>query len=113
MTEGKYAVFNDVLSAAIDEAISGLLGLGVLDALYKALRKSYDITRDELPYRLDTVFTVLESVFGAQGTSRIERSIARQLYQKLNLHYEAVPYHTLTDYIERAKRQVADTQSLA
>jgi phage baseplate assembly protein W len=52
----RHQEFNSVLLEAIDESIGELLGQRVLESLYSALEKHNDVTRDELPYRLDTAY---------------------------------------------------------
>ena len=84
MPEEFYSVFMD----ATDETITELLGPAVLNALYARLADTYDITRDELPYRLDTAYSVLETVFGVKGARTISRSIVRRFYGKLNVEFK-------------------------
>ena len=96
--------FNSALQESIDESISELLGQKVLESLYSVLQKQYDVTRDELPYRLDTAYKLLGEVFGIQATRTISKSISRRLYQKLNLDFEDAVDLSLTQYVEIAKK---------
>ena len=48
-----------------------VLGATVLDGLYAALKSKYDITRDELPYRTETMYQILEGAFGVFGAKTI------------------------------------------
>jgi len=72
------------LLKAIDESVGELLGQKVLESLHSVLEKHYDVTRDELPYRLDTAYRLLGEVFGIQATRTISKSKVRRLYEKLN-----------------------------
>ena len=99
--------FHSVFMDATDEIITELLGPGVLNALYAKLADTYDITRDELPYRLDTVYSVLETVFGAKGARTIGRSIIRRFYTKLNVEFKEDHNHPLDVYLKIAKRELA------
>ena len=59
--------FNDEVRRAIDGAVFSIVGPEVVGALYKHLKEHYDVTPDEVPYRLDTVFDTLEQTFGVKG----------------------------------------------
>jgi len=72
----KHVEFNTVLLEAFDQAICEMLGATVLQALYDRLAKRDDVSRDELPYRLETAFEQLEQVFGVKGAKTIGRAIA-------------------------------------
>jgi hypothetical protein len=90
----------------IDGAIFGIVGQDVLQALYKHLEKQYDITHDEVPYRLDTVFETLEQTFGVKGARTLSRAIARRLYFRLNLQFVETQNYRLQDYMEQAKKEL-------
>ncbi len=101
--------FNDEVKLAIDNAIYTLLGQQVLRAVYDHLRERYDVTGDELPYRLDTLFETLEATFGLKGALTLGRVIARCVYARMGLRFIELPNYTLQDYLERAKQQLALT----
>jgi len=103
MPEEFYATFVE----ATEETINELLGASVLDALYATLSRKHDITREEVPYRLDTVFSVLETVFGVKGARTIGRSIVRRFYAKLNVEFKEDHDHPLEDYLKIAQRELA------
>ena len=77
-----------------------MVGASVLSSLYDALENYYSITRDELPYRLETLYSVLESVFGVKSAHTIEKRIVRRLYDILELPFTNVVGYTLEDYVE-------------
>jgi hypothetical protein len=95
--------FNDALVESIDETITDLLSRGVVDALYAHLQTNHSISRDEVPYRLDTLFTTLEKIFGVRGSQTITRVIARKFYLKLGLEFTDYRTRTLLEYFDEAK----------
>ena len=56
--------FNDLLVDSVDEAISEVLGNRVTAAFWYHYQAFLGITRDEMPYRLDTLFA---SLLGARS----------------------------------------------
>jgi len=105
----RHREFNEVLVEAMDESVRELLSSLVLETLYRVLLEHYDVTRDELPYRLQTVFEILTKLFGTRGGLTIGKNISRRLYEKLGLEFEEVPHFELVDYMEIAKRKLAQT----
>lgn len=103
MPEEFYSVFMD----ATDETITELLGPVVLSALYAKLANRYDVTRDELPFRMDTAIELLENVFGVKGARTIGRSIVRRFYRKLNVEFREEHDHSLDVYLKIAQRELA------
>jgi hypothetical protein len=83
-----------------------LLGRDVVESLYTCLEKHHDITKDELPYRLETAYSVLENVFGVKGARTIGTRIARRLYQKLNLPFASELGYTPVEYVNIAKKKL-------
>jgi len=99
--------FNETLCSAIDETIVEVLGDAVLVALYSVLEDRYAITRDELAYRTDTLFQVLETTFGFRGAKTLGNRIAQKLYRQLDLAFHDREGYTLLDYVEDAKEMLA------
>ena len=83
-----------------------MLGKTVLIALYGALERRYNVTRDELPYRTDTLFQVLETTFGVHGAKTVGTRIAEKFYRKLDLTFNRHDSYTLVDYVEDAKTKM-------
>ena len=98
--------FNNEFKQAFDGAIFGIVGQDVLRSLYTHLKDHYDITPDEVPYRLDTVFETLELAFGVKGARTISRAIAKRLYRRLNLQFVETENYRLQDYLEQAKKDL-------
>jgi len=88
-----------------------MLGANVLPSLYAALEKRYAVTRDELPYRLETMYSVLENVFGFSGSRIIENHIVRKFYHNLGLSFGIVDGYILKDYVEAARKKIDVSRS--
>ncbi|MGA3405860.1 MAG: hypothetical protein ABSD49_09030 [Candidatus Bathyarchaeia archaeon] len=74
--------------------------------MYKHLGEHYDITPDEVPYRLDTLFETLEQTFGVKGARTLSKAIARRLYFRFNLQFVETENYRLQDYLEQAKKEL-------
>ena len=96
-------MFNDALVESIDETITELLSRAVVDALYAHLETFHSISRDELPNRLDVLFSALEKIFGVRGSQTITKAIAKKFYLKLGLEFTDNPSRTLVEYVDQAK----------
>lgn len=101
------ADFTGQIVLAIDDTVRELLGQKILDALHQHVKTHYDIGPEELPYRLDTLYDVLENVFGVFGAKTIGHQVAKNLYVRLGLRFEDTENYTLHDYIEQAKRTLS------
>ena len=102
--------FNEIVCQAIDKTLEDLLGPKVVESLYVHLGKRFGVDRNELPYRIDTVCSVLEDLFGVKGAHVIERKIAKNLYDKILLPFDDEQGSRLEDFIESAKETIsADT----
>jgi hypothetical protein len=98
--------FNELFCQAVDESISEILGANVLTSLYGALEKQHAVSREELPYRLETMYAVLENVIGIRSSRVIENHIIRKFYHNLDLPFETVDGYTLKDYVEAARKKI-------
>jgi hypothetical protein len=98
--------FYSAFSEATDEVIGELLGVSVLDSLYAHLADAHNVIRDQLPYRLDATYALLEKVFGPKGARTISRSIIRRFYQKLNVEFKEDHDHPLEVYMKIAQREL-------
>jgi hypothetical protein len=99
--------FNDEVKLAIDNAIYTILGPQVLKAIYDSLKEHHDISGQEIPYRLETLFKTLEGTFGYQGTLTLGRVIAKRVYARMGLEFKELPDYKLQDYLDQAKKQLA------
>ena len=92
------------MQRAIDGVICGITGPDVLSSLHTYLETQYGITPDELPYRTDTLFEILEQAFGVLSAKALTKSIAREVYYRHNIDFRVIDGYTLQDYLEEAKR---------
>jgi hypothetical protein len=97
------------LVESIDETITELLSRAVVDALYAHLQTFHSISKDEVPYRLDTLFTILEKLFGVPSSQTITKMVARRFYFKLGLEFTANPRRTLLEYVDEAKMRLQNS----
>ena len=100
---------NSALCSAIDDTVVELFGSDVLASLYGILEKQYAITRDELPYRLDTLYKVLEDAFEVFGAKTLGSVIAQKLYAGRNLVFYNHDGYTLSDYVEFVKSKLIES----
>ena len=100
---------NGAISSAIDATIVDVLGAASLITLYDELRGQYSITRDELPYRTETLYKVLEDAFGIFGAKTLGSVIARTLYVNQGLVFENHDGYSLPDYVEFAKSKFSQS----
>ena len=83
----------------------------MLDALYAHLQTNHFISKDEIPYRLDILFTTLEKIFGVPSSATITKAIARKFYLKLGLEFTGNPSRTLLEYVDEAKMKLQNPSS--
>ena len=103
--------FNEALVESIDETITDLLSRAVVDALYVRLQTNHSISRDEVPYRLDTLFAILEKILGVRSSQTITKAIAKKFCLKLGLEFTGNPSHTLLEYVDQAKMKLQNSSS--
>jgi len=99
--------FNDEVKSVLDDTILRLLGREVLGSLAKILRDQYDVTPDEVPYRLQTLFHVLYDVLDEPGIQTIQMITAQRLYEKFSLPFAYLDNLRLEDYVKQAKETLA------
>jgi hypothetical protein len=99
--------FNEEVNAVLDATISRLLGPEVREALVKILKDRYDVSPDEVPYRLETVFQVLHDELGEPGVQTVQMVTAKRLFEKFGLAYTYLDNFTLQDHVKQAKEVLA------
>ena len=98
---------NETLCGAIDDTMVEVLGRRVLDTMYVMLKVKYDVGRDELPYRLDTLYQILGNAFPIRTAGVIGTRIALRFYTRLGLTFHDHEGYTLLDYVQEAKSKLA------
>jgi len=99
--------FNEIVCLAIDQTLEDLLGEKAVESVYLHLRYKFGVDRTELPYRVETLCSVLEAVFGVKGRYVIERKVAKNLYDKIFLPFDGEQGLTLRDYLKLAKETIS------
>jgi len=94
--------FDRLLVNAIDETMTDLFGLVVVQSLHEHLLKFYEVQMEQIPSRLDTLTSTLEKTFGASSKT-ICKAISRKFYAKLGLAFYDNPGRTLFESVEQAR----------
>ena len=99
--------FNQIVCQAIAKTLEDLLGSKVVEAVYVHMRDNFGVDQNELPYRIETLCSILEDVFGVKGAHVIERKVAKNLYDRILLPFDEQQGLTLEDFIKLAKENVS------
>jgi len=96
--------FERLLLEAVDEGLSSL-GEPSKQAIYFHLKKSFNIKRQEIPYKIESFAKAIEKIFGL-GANFLEIWIMKRLYEKIGRAFE---WHEPTEfafieYVAAAKR---------
>jgi len=94
--------FRKLLLDAVDHGLL-MLGEKARQAIYDCIENSYQITRDQIPEKLEVVHGALTDLLG-KGGSMVETIVAERLYKSLNLTFEPNNDWALADYVNHAKR---------
>jgi len=90
------------LLEAVDHGLL-MLGEAARQAIYDCDESSYQITRDQIPDRLEAVHGALTDLLG-KGGNMVEMIAAERLYKALNLAFEPNDDWALADYVNHAKK---------
>ena len=99
--------FRMLLLEAVDSALSSL-GDSARQSVYFHLEKKFDITRDEIPGRVEDFDHGLERIFGA-GAPFLEVLIMKKLYEEIGskgkiLKVDQDEEFKFVDYVKAAER---------
>jgi hypothetical protein len=100
----KIVGFNEILVKSIDLAITEILGERVLTTLYQHFAEHYDITREEIPYRLDSLYTALDQTFGFKAARTLEHRIAKHLFSEFGVPLPTKLDYPLETYLDKIKK---------
>ena len=84
------AEFDDVLLETIDETISSLGG-AVKNAVYFHLQSNFNITKNEIPKRINEFSGIIHKIFGS-GAGRLEIKFMKTLHSKINVNVKWPEY---------------------
>jgi|SRR4030042_4154171 len=92
--------FRELLIEAVDNVFSSL-GDSCKQAIYFHLKDRYNISKHEIPYRIEDFADALEKIFGA-GAKLIEIEIMRALFTKVQVFSYSPKQEDLsfTNYVE-------------
>jgi hypothetical protein len=92
--------FGKLLIEAVDNVFSSL-GDSCKQAIYFNLKDCYNISKYEIPYRIEDFADALEKIFGP-GANLIEIEIMRELFTKVQVFIYSPKQEDLsfTDYVE-------------
>ena len=99
--------FNDLLVESVKETISEVLGARVTLAFWYHYQAHLGVTQEEIPYRLDTLFSALKGVFGVGGDT-LGKMIIKKLYAKVDVPLKYTPDRPFKDYVEELKEFLAE-----
>jgi len=100
--------FRAAVLESMDETVRTLLSQEVLDALHSNLKAKRSIDPADIPDHLQILSIVLEKFFGPSSRT-IEKRIARRLYSKYGLKFQADESYDLLDYVEAARKALKVT----
>jgi hypothetical protein len=94
--------FSNLLLEAVDDGLL-MLGEAAREVIYDCIESSYQITREQIPEKLEAVHGALTDLLG-KGGNMVEMIAAERLYKALNLAFEPNDDWVLTDYVNHAKK---------
>ena len=103
----KTVPFNELLIKSIDEAVTELLGEKGRQSLYRHLAEHYDVTRDEIPYRLDALHTAIVRTLGNKAADVLDIEIVKYLARQIKVPLPDTRDISLQKYLLRANKLVA------
>jgi hypothetical protein len=96
--------FEECLLEAVDEELSSL-GEAVKRIIYFHLKRTFKITKEEIPHRIAEFSDAIEKILG-DGAKFLEIQIMRRLYEKLGkdtLYVTDKDILVFTEYVEAAR----------
>jgi|GEM_PF-1125395 len=106
--------FNSFLLEAVDDGLSSL-GSIAKQAVYIHLKKKLDISREDIPSRIDEFAATIEEIFGA-GALLIEIEIMKSLYEKVGRfckHFPRQDRLVFAEYVETTRSSCQFCSKLA
>lgn len=97
--------FNTDVSKAIDKGLEILGDASVKQAFYHHVGKKAKITREEIPTKLDAFCKALTDLF-YEGALILERRIAQDLFDILDLDFVEKSNWNLSDYVNQARNDI-------
>lgn len=98
--------FEEILLEAIDEGLS-LLGESPKQALYFHLEETFNMNRQDIPYKIEEFSNVIEKIFGA-GAKILKIQIMKCIFKKIGYSFKHYPKQkslTFKEYIAAVKQE--------
>ncbi len=93
--------FSRLVLEAVDHGLL-MLGEDARQAIYGCIESSYQISRDEIPEKLEDLHGALVDLLG-KGGNMVEMIAAERLYKTLHLAFEPKDDWALLDYVNHVK----------
>jgi len=102
--------FDELLLEAVDEGLSAV-GESSKEAIYFHLEKSFNVKKDEIPFRIDDFAKAIEKIFGL-GANFLEILIMKRLYEKVGgcFKWHGAEDFTFTAYVAIAKQGFSEKE---
>lgn len=103
--------FEELLLEAVDEGLSSL-GDSSKQVVYFHLEKTFNLNRQEIPYKVEEFAEAIEKIFGL-GAKVLEIVIMKQLYEKIGgvVGYDRERKDLIfTDYVAAIKQRLLKTK---
>jgi hypothetical protein len=96
--------FEKLLLEAVDEGLASL-GESSKQAIYFHIKRSFNVKKKEIPYKIEAFAKAIEKIFGL-GANFLEMLIIKKLFEKIG---EVFEWHestefALTGYVAEAER---------
>jgi len=99
--------FDEILVEAVDEVFSSL-GDSAKQATFFILAKTFNINKQDIPYRIKEFGDAIEGIFGVGG-KLLEIQIMKRLYQKIGHCFEYSSKQDaliFTEYVEEIRSSI-------
>jgi hypothetical protein len=102
--------FNDALLKAVDFAFD-LLGKSCHHALYFHLEKTFRVSREEIPNKVEEFDNAIKLIF-KDGAVYLEKIILEKLCEDLGVKFEGKSGFSFVDAVSKVKGRVSEKESL-
>lgn len=73
--------FNELLIGVVDEVLSAI-GNSIKCTIYIQIKNNLDISKEQIPDKIEVFMKVLQRIFGEDGARHIELQIMKQIQSK-------------------------------
>lgn len=94
--------FDRLVSEAVDQALTDLLGWKARQSVYTCLEEHYAIAKKQIPSRLSDFDSALVKMFG-KSSRPISKIFAERLFSSLGLQFADRSSYEFLDYVGQAR----------